>query len=209
MSNVHTPLEEKRESLVEEQTATPRKDAGIGEKLWLRRKTIVAFAFLAVVVLGAALYGPRWVRAFRESPAPAKQSSATGERKVLYWYDAMNPEHHYDKPGKAPDGMDLEPQYAEETPQPTGSAEAATGQRKVLFWFDPMHPAYKSDNPGIAPDCGMQLVPKYADEESNLAKMPAGTVMIALDKQQLIGVRTGKVAKQSLERLEKEKPRNP
>jgi len=46
----------------------------------------------------------------------------------------------------------------------------------------------------------MQLVPKYADEETNLAKMPPGTVMMSLDKQQLIGVRTGRVARQPLER---------
>ncbi len=26
-----------------------------------------------------------------------------------------------------------------------------------------MHPAYKSDKPGIAPDCGMKLMPVYAD----------------------------------------------
>ena len=39
-----------------------------------------------------------------------------------------------------------------------------TGERKILFWYDPMHPAYKSDKPGKAPDCGMDLVPKYADQ---------------------------------------------
>ena len=38
----------------------------------------------------------------------------SGERKVLYWYDAMNPSYHSDKPGKAPDGMDLVPKYADE-----------------------------------------------------------------------------------------------
>lgn len=36
------------------------------------------------------------------------------ERKVLYWRDAMNPQARYDKPGKAPDGMDLVPVYADE-----------------------------------------------------------------------------------------------
>jgi membrane fusion protein, copper/silver efflux system len=40
---------------------------------------------------------------------------------------------------------------------------ASAGGRKVLYWVDPMHPAYKSDKPGIAPDCGMKLVPVYAD----------------------------------------------
>ncbi len=38
-------------------------------------------------------------------------------------------------------------------------------ERKILYWYDPMHPAYKSDKPGKAPDCGMDLVPKYADDK--------------------------------------------
>jgi len=47
--------------------------------------------------------------------APAKK-----ERKILYWTDAMNPGNRYDKPGKAPDGMDLVPVYQEESPGATG-----------------------------------------------------------------------------------------
>lgn len=35
--------------------------------------------------------------------------------------------------------------------------------RKILYYVDAMHPWYKSDKPGIAPDCGMKLVPVYAD----------------------------------------------
>lgn len=44
--------------------------------------------------------------------------------------------------------------------------------RKVLYWMDPMHPQYKSDKPGIAPDCGMQLVPVYADDPASAAPGP-------------------------------------
>ena len=40
----------------------------------------------------------------------------------------------------------------------------ANKDRRVLYWYDPMHPAYKSEEAGKAPDCGMDLVPKYADE---------------------------------------------
>jgi RND family efflux transporter MFP subunit len=59
-----------------------------------------------------------------------------------------------------------------------------------------MHPAYKSDKPGIAPDCGMKLVPVYGDDVATSANadastMPAGTVQISPEKQQLIGVRYG------------------
>src|SRR5437660_4146348 len=39
------------------------------------------------------------------------------ERKVLYWYDPMKPEVHFDHPGKSPFmDMQLEPKYAEEAP---------------------------------------------------------------------------------------------
>jgi RND family efflux transporter MFP subunit len=171
------------------------------------RSLRIAALALAVIAAFGAVYGGR-ILAWRNSHGGRDTRAASGQRKVLYYYDAMNPQHHYDKPGKAPDGMDLVAQYAEgnsagdaaERTSPQSTKPAAPGDRKVLFWYDPMHPAYKSDKPGIAPDCGMQLVPKYADEETNLAKMPAGTVMISPDKQQLIGVRTGRVTRQSLER---------
>jgi RND family efflux transporter MFP subunit len=39
----------------------------------------------------------------------------TRDRKVLYWYDPMKPELHFDHPGKSPFmDMQLEPKYAEE-----------------------------------------------------------------------------------------------
>ena len=76
--------------------------------------------------------------------------SKAAERKVLYWYDAMNPGRHYDKPGKAPDGMDL--------------------------------------------------VPMYAETSGAMSDMPPGTVMISPTKQQLIGVRTDTVKRESVNR---------
>lgn len=66
---------------------------------------------------------------------------------------------------------------------------------KILYWYDPMHPAYKSDRPGIAPDCGMALVPQYAE-----AAKPAGTVTLSADQQTLAGVRTVEVRRSPLER---------
>src|ERR1035438_10472714 len=79
-----------------------------------------------------------------------------------------------------------------------GAPSAGKGGRKVLYWVDPMHPAYKSDKPGIAPDCGMELEPVYADgatsapgpgHPDDISTMPAGTVQITPEKQQLIGVK--------------------
>ena len=130
--------------------------------------------------------------------------NGTAERKVLYWYDAMNPGHHYDKPGKAPDGMDLVAAYDDHSvPEAASrSAKPMSGEpdkdRKVLYWYDPMHPAYRSDKPGTAPDCGMTLAPKYADD--GMANMPSGTVNIPEDKQTLAGVRTAVVERKPVVR---------
>lgn len=110
----------------------------------------------------------------KSGPAPA----AKAERKVLYWVDAMNPTQRYDKPGKAPDGMDLVPVYGD------------APQKKVLYWVDPMHPAYKSNKPGKAPDCGMELVPVYDDGAAPSTVSGYGTVKLTPERQQLIGIRT-------------------
>ncbi len=50
----------------------------------------------------------------QNSAQPNQSQSKPGERKILYWYDAMNPAYRSDKPGKAPDGMDLVPKYADD-----------------------------------------------------------------------------------------------
>jgi RND family efflux transporter MFP subunit len=78
------------------------------------------------------------------------------------------------------------------------AAPTAAGERKILYWYDPMHPQYRSDKPGTAPDCGMDLVPKYADEEPAQQNLPAGTVQISPFKQQLTGIRTAVVTRRTL-----------
>jgi RND family efflux transporter MFP subunit len=79
-------------------------------------------------------------------------------------------------------------------PTPQGQAKGGQkGERKILYWVDPMHPAYKSDKPGKAPDCGMDLVPVYAGEAAAEEALPPGAVRINPQKQQLIGVRLGRV----------------
>lgn len=88
-----------------------------------------------------------------------------------------------------------ETQHAGHTPAPQEKAE-----RKVLYWVDPMHPAYKSDKPGTAPDCGMTLVPVYADEGKQAENVPVNAIQINSQKQQLIGVTYGAVLRQPLSR---------
>lgn len=82
----------------------------------------------------------------------------------------------------------------------TGNKGTAEEERPILYWYDPMHPGYRSEKPGKAPDCGMDLVPKYADEAEGMQNMAPGTVMLSPEKQQLIGVRTTEVRREHLAR---------
>ncbi len=71
---------------------------------------------------------------------------------------------------------------------------ATAGARKVLYYVDSMHPWYKSDRPGIAPDCGMKLEAVYAgDPPPAIAAEapPPDAMLIAPDRQQLMGLRYG------------------
>ncbi len=71
---------------------------------------------------------------------------------------------------------------------------------RVLYYVDPMHPSYRSAKPGIAPDCGMELVPVYADTAANSIvpgnKSGSGT-NIDSAVQQLYGIRLAKAEKQA------------
>jgi membrane fusion protein, copper/silver efflux system len=73
-------------------------------------------------------------------------------------------------------------------------------ERKVLYWVDPMHPAYKSDKPGKAPDCGMDLVPVYADGGAQATSSVHGYANVSLPpaRQQLIGVQTAIAEKRAI-----------
>lgn len=71
--------------------------------------------------------------------------------------------------------------------------------KRVLYWYDAMNPEMRSDKPGKAAD-GMDLVPMYAETSDSMANMAPGTVVISSTKQQLIGVRTAVVKRESLDR---------
>jgi multidrug efflux pump subunit AcrA (membrane-fusion protein) len=185
------------------------------------RKFATYFALILVVlIVFGVLFRGRIGTWLQDDKAMAsrtvdKSASTPSERKVLYYYDAMNPKNHYDKPGKALDGMDLVPKYADESKasasggdkaampgmdmsQNQGTAKSTPpGERKVLYYYDAMNPTFQSPKPGTATD-GMPLVPRYADEEEATANMPVGTVKLSQGKQQLIGVQTATVQRESL-----------
>lgn len=81
---------------------------------WSPRFTLIIV--VAVLSLGLVGAGGYWLGVSRSS-AP----SAEGGRVVLYWYDPMRPEVHFNRPGRSPFmEMDLVPRYADETRSESG-----------------------------------------------------------------------------------------
>ena len=68
-------------------------------------------AILATVLIAGG--GGYWLGQSGKSDAPTE--TASGGRKILYYYDPMFPNQKFDKPGKSPFmDMQLEPKYADE-----------------------------------------------------------------------------------------------
>ena len=94
----------------------------------------------------------------------------------------------------------------------TNEADAVTQDgsgRRVTAWIDPMYSqgpphVYKSNHPGRAPDCGMKLVPVYADDApaANASTNVNGysNVSVSPQRQQLIGVKLGTAELRNLSR---------
>src|SRR5579863_310338 len=88
------------------------------------RKSITITAVLIVIVAGATA---AWLFEHRGASVPMNASSDRGQ--VLYWYDPMKPEVHFDKPGKSPFmDMQLVPKLATED---TGTAGISIDPRMV------------------------------------------------------------------------------
>lgn len=85
----------------------------------------VALLLAAAALLAAGLATGYWW-AGRKSGGDADKgmpSAASGDRRVLYWFDPMVPDRHFEKPGKSPFmDMQLVPRYADE---PMADAQAA------------------------------------------------------------------------------------
>ncbi|WP_058911730.1 efflux RND transporter periplasmic adaptor subunit [Entomohabitans teleogrylli] len=80
----------------------------------------------------------------------------------------------------------------------TGGKHADSGPapreaRAVLYWYDPMVPGQRFDKPGKSPFMDMELVPRYADEQS-----ADGVVTISPRQQQNLGIRTAAVERRVL-----------
>ncbi|GIK48832.1 MAG: cobalt transporter [Alphaproteobacteria bacterium] len=85
-----------------------------GTKVQIPRIAIIAItATIGALAVGAGGY---WLGASRDAPAASEHG-----RRVLYWYDPMVPDQHFDQPGRSPFmDMELVPRYADEGPAEAG-----------------------------------------------------------------------------------------
>jgi membrane fusion protein, copper/silver efflux system len=87
-----------------------------------RMKKYLYVASLLALTLSAFLAG-YW---YSQKKSPVRIS--TGDRKILYYIDPMNPAYKSDKPGVAPGcGMPLEPVYADKGPSSSASQTVPPG----------------------------------------------------------------------------------
>ncbi len=83
-------------------------------------------------------------------------------------------------------------------PGQVSSSSSETAEKQPLYWVAPMDPNYKRDQPGKSP-MGMDLIPVY--EESGSGSKEVGTITVASNVINTLGVRTAKVEKKSLNAL--------
>lgn len=118
-----------------------------------RLAPIIVAGALALGLVGAGGY---WLGASRDAP-----SAADGERQVLYWYDPMRPEVHFNEPGQSPFmDMALVPRYADE----------ASGEAGVRI------------DPGVAQNLGVRLA---TVERSNVARSVVAAGVITFSERSL------------------------
>jgi Cu(I)/Ag(I) efflux system membrane fusion protein len=117
---------------------------------------LAPFIVGGALVLGLVGAGGYWLGANR-SAAPAAEAG----RQVLYWYDPMRPEVHFNDPGRSPFmDMDLVARYADE-------GEGDAGVRI---------------NPGVAQNLGVRLA---TVERSTIARSVAAPGVITFSERSL------------------------
>ena len=84
----------------------------------MNAKHLKLTALMLIFLAAGAAGGYWWATRTQTSPGTATTAApqTPTERKVLYWYDPMAPQQHFDKPGKSPFmDMALVPKYADES----------------------------------------------------------------------------------------------
>ena len=142
-------------------------------------RIVLFLVLIAAGFLGGYGYGRWYGPRLHAGPSVSKPTG---------YHCPMHPNYHSDKPGECPIcGMKLVPD--DDQAHPAGAiAQKPSG--KILYYRDPKAPAFRSDKPGINPETGSDLEPVF---ESDPAALPMGTIHVAPEKQQMIGVQFGDV----------------
>ena len=80
----------------------------------ITNRVVAAVAALILLVVAG---GIGYLIARQSTPTAPSSTAATSPssgKKVLYWYDTMVPQQHFDKPGLSPMGMQMVPKYADD-----------------------------------------------------------------------------------------------
>lgn len=78
-------------------------------------RIVLIAAALCVALLAAGYWWSRSRERTAVAIAPETQPAPPAQRRILYWYDPMVPDQHFDRPGKSPFmDMELVPRYADE-----------------------------------------------------------------------------------------------
>ncbi len=154
-------------------------------------KVLAGILVLLVVAAGVAAYVERCtVIGWYQTVAARVQGLRDGKGQTGVkgsYYCPMHPAFTSDRPGTcAICGMNLVKKTAAETP--VGASTAGQSGRKILYYRNPMNPQVTSPVP-MKDEMGMDYVPVYEDQ----ATAPHAGVYISPEKQQLIGVKKGKV----------------
>jgi multidrug efflux pump subunit AcrA (membrane-fusion protein) len=101
-----------------------------------RSKLLLLVVGISLLASGITLGLVYWRGHLPGKGAGTSQPAAASQRKVLYWVDAMNPTHKSEKPGKASDGMDLVPVYADEPAPgeapPPGAVKISSEKQQLI-----------------------------------------------------------------------------
>ncbi len=136
---------------------------------------------------------------FCNRQAVAAKPPAAEQRVPLYYQDPSGKSDYSPTPKKDEQGRDFVPVYEEAgAPASVAPSPAASGQgdRKILYYRNPMglpdtSPVPKKDT------MGMDYIPVYADAGGDVP----GTVTIAPERIQTLGVRTEEASRRSVARV--------
>lgn len=140
------------------------------------KKTIYVILVIVILAVGLFAYVKFFKGGFGQSAGQAKSNDI--------YYCPMHPNYTSDKPGECPI-CHMSLVKREVLPQK---------EKKILYYRNPMNPEVTSPVP-MKDQMGMDYVPVYEEEKGTA---PTGSVYISPDRQQLIGVKTGKVGKRNL-----------